>query len=231
MVKIKKIVNRPVSSNCYIISNESPKSCIIVDPGTEDCKEVLEYLQTNGLHPDYISLSHEHIDHIIGCEELQKHYEAKIVCSSNCASAMQSSKLNLTRITEQWEERLSMPEANVVLEDIDYHLAWEGYDIQFYKAEGHSMGSIYFTIGDKLFVGDTFIKGHKTTTVLPGASKEKLIPTLESILNHFDPDKTKIYPGHFEAFYLVEVLAEINEQIEDLKSKIRKKSQINQSAL
>ena len=229
MLNIKKIINDPVSSNCYVISTVNNKSCIVVDPGTENCRELLDYLQQYDLCPDYIFLTHEHVDHIIGCEELQRHYEAMIVCSSNCASAMQSSKFNLTRMTEQWEERLTMPAANIVLENIDYQLTWGDYVIKFYPAEGHSTGSICFTIGEKLFVGDTLIKGYKTTTVLPGASKEKLVPTLEYILHNFDPDKTKIYPGHFEPFYLKEVLLEIYEQIEFLKNKIHKKNLQNQS--
>lgn len=231
MLKIEKIINSPVSSNCYVISTEKNKSCIVVDPGTENCKELLDYLQQCDLYPNYIVLTHEHVDHIIGCEELQKHYDAKIVCSSNCASAMQSSRFNLTRMTEQWEERMTMPAANIKIEDIDYQLVWGDYVVKFYLAEGHSIGSIYFTIGDKLFIGDTLIKGYKTTTTLPGGSREKLVPTLEYILHNFEPDKTKIYPGHFDSFYLKEVLSEIYEQIEYLKNKIHKKNLRNQSVL
>lgn len=220
MIQIERIINRPVSSNCYVISIENSKSCIIVDPGTEDCKELFEFLKIKSLYPDYIVFTHEHVDHIIGTENIQKHYRAKIICSSSCGVAMQSSKFNLTRMTEQWDERLSMPEADIVLEDICYHLTWNGCNIQFYKAEGHSKGSIYFTIDNNLFIGDTIIKGFRTTTVLPGASKENLIITLNKILQQFDFSKTLVYSGHYDPFFLSEVIDEIDKQISFFKNKI-----------
>lgn len=223
MLQVKTIINNPVSSNCFIITMDNSNSCIIVDPGTEDCKELISYLKNNNLNPDYIILSHEHVDHIIGCQELKKFYDVKIVCSLNCSKYMQLSKYNLTRMTEQWEERLSMPEADVILEDKDYHLEWEDSIFNFYKTEGHSYGSICFSIGDIFFAGDTLIKGYRTTTILPGASREDLITTFEFILNQFDLNKTFVYSGHYDGFYLKEVEQEVLDQIIFLKKKIKQK--------
>ncbi len=226
MIEIEKIVNQPVASNCYIISNKASKSCIIVDPGTEDCEELLSILRNKDLNPEYVVLTHEHIDHIIGSKELLNHYNAKIICSSDCNNNINSYKYNLSGFSEQFEEKTNLPTADILLENINYSLQWGDYLIQFYKAEGHSLGSIYFNIEDDLFIGDTLIKGFKTSTVLPGGSKEKLINTLESILENFDVNTTKIYSGHYEDFYLYEIEDAIKRQIEYNRNKIKKNEAI-----
>lgn len=221
---LKRIINQPVPSNCYVIANEYSRSCIVVDPGTEDCKELLEYINNNNLHPDYIIFTHEHVDHIIGARKIQNIYNAKIVCSLNCATSMQSSKFNLTRMTEQWEEQLSMPAANIVLEDIDYNLGWNGMYIRFYQTEGHSKGSICFSFGNNFFSGDTLLEGYRTVTVLPGGSKKDLLVTLENILNKLDWSTTVVYPGHNNIFRLDNVVNEIKDQIQFIKNKLYLKS-------
>jgi len=222
MIVIERIINRPVTSNCYVIYNESTTSCIVIDPGTEDCKELLEFLKENDLHPEYIILTHEHIDHIIGIKEILNHFEAKLLCSSDCNEYINSLKYNLSGYSEQFEERSDLPLATLLLEDLDYTLKWGVYTFKFYKAEGHSRGSIFFNVGENLFIGDTLIKGQKTTTVLPGSSKEKLIATLNNILAIYNPEITKVFSGHFEYFYLCEIENQILENIEYLKHHLRK---------
>lgn len=220
---IHRLVNRPVTSNCYLITVPVSDSCLVIDPGTEDCSELLKFLQEREWKPEYIIFTHEHVDHIIGAQTLQQHYpQSRILCSSNCATYMQLSKYNLTRMTEQWTERTSMPEANIRLEDIGYRMNWQGIDIRFYPAEGHSKGSIYFFIGDRLFTGDTLIKGYRTTTQLPGASREDLIATFRKMLE-ITPRNITVYSGHFEPFCLQEAVDEITEQIDFFEKKISQK--------
>jgi glyoxylase-like metal-dependent hydrolase (beta-lactamase superfamily II) len=144
MIKIEKVINNPVPSNCYVITNGNTNSCIIVDPGTQDCKELLSLLQQKNLIPEYIILTHEHIDHTIGIEELLKHFKAKIICSLDCNKNINSLKYNLNGYSEKYEEKIDLPTADIILENINYLLQWDEYTIQFYKAEGHSIGSIIF---------------------------------------------------------------------------------------
>ncbi len=222
MLKIETIKNEPVSSNCYIISNDCNNTCVIVDPGTKDCKELLNILQTKNFIPEFIILTHEHIDHTIGIEELLKHYAAKIICSMDCNNHINSLKYNLTGFTDKFEEKSNLPTASNVFGEDNFLLEWGDFVFHFYKAQGHSMGSIFFNIGNNLFLGDTFIKGYKTITTLPGGSNEKLKTTLERILSIFDKNIIKVYSGHYDAYYLNEIEAEIKDQIEFLNIKIQK---------
>lgn len=77
-----------MTSNCYIISQENYNGCIVIDPGTEDCKEIIEYFETRNLEPEYIFLTHEHSDHTWGCNTLIDKYNAKVVTSNECKKAL-----------------------------------------------------------------------------------------------------------------------------------------------
>lgn len=226
MIKVEKIVNKPVASNCFIITNDISNSCVIVDPGTEDCADLFNALKSKDLIPEYVVLTHEHIDHIIGIKELRSRYKVKLVCSSACNENINSFKYNLSGYSDRFHERTDLPTADILVEDINYTLRWDDYLIQFHKADGHSQGSICFNIGNDLFVGDTLIKGFKTTTVLPGASKEELLNTFEKIFKRFESTSTRIFSGHYEDFYLNEIEEETKKQIEDIKKKIRNKAQV-----
>lgn len=39
------IQNQPIDSNCFVVYNDLNSSCIIIDPGTEDCNELLLFLE------------------------------------------------------------------------------------------------------------------------------------------------------------------------------------------
>lgn len=227
MYLIDCIVNRPVSSNCYVISEKDKDNCLVVDPGTEDCEELLVYLQTNKLYPEYIILTHEHVDHIIGCSRLKKVFGSKIICSAVCNEYMQLSKYNLTKFSEQFEGKSFLQEADILFDEMNFSLKWNKKEIHFYKAQGHSLGSIYFDIKNDLFIGDTLIKGFKTMTTLPGGSKEQLLVTLEQFLERYNPRQMTIYSGHFSPFLMQDIVPEINKQIEYLKGKILKQRNRN----
>ena len=220
MYSIHCIVNNPVTSNCFILSEKGHNNCLVVDPGTEDCKDLLTYLRKENLYPEYVILTHEHIDHIIGCKELKKHFFPKIVCSSVCEMYMRLPKYNLTKFSEQFEGKSFLLEADIAFKDMDFTLMWNGRKVHFFETQGHSLGSICFNIENDLFVGDTLIKGFKTTTALPGSSKEDLLVTFSWLLEHYDPVVTTVYSGHFEAFPMQDVMQEIYGQIDFFQKKL-----------
>ena len=52
---IEIIKNKPIDSNCFVIYNNSSSDCIIVDPGTKDCSDLLLFLNQKKIVPEYIS--------------------------------------------------------------------------------------------------------------------------------------------------------------------------------
>lgn len=201
-VTIKQFINNPIPSNCFVIYDSVKKgSCIVVDPGTEDMEEVQVWLLQQELTPEYIILTHEHFDHIWGCDALYNKYNCKIICSKNCADAIKDSKKNLSLFYNQ--KGFEIKQECIRIEDINYKLDWRNYAITFFSTGGHTDAGICFTIDKYVFTGDTLIKNEKTITKLKTGSKEELLRSL-NIIQKLKGNKYIICAGHGELFELDE---------------------------
>lgn len=196
MLKVHFITNKPVNSANYIIYDVTSLRCVIIDPGTENCEALIEYISKYNLVIDYVILTHEHIDHIIGINKLKELYDFKLICSVECDTLLRNTRHNLTRLTEDFEVCDTFPNADIMF-DTDFSIKWEECDINLFIGKGHSKGSIYFTIGDNLFVGDILIPSYPTVTTLPGGDKRELLATFISVEEYIKRNNIKIYPGHF----------------------------------
>ena len=225
-MEVYRLINQPVDSNCFVIIGELDNTCIVVDPGTEDCKNLFSLLNKYNLEVKYVYITHEHIDHIIGCVTLKQQYNYKLICSDQCASLLNNSRYNLSRIAEQFTEKTSFPVADIVFSD-KLMINWQNCSIYFYKMLGHSEGSSMAQIGNEIFVGDTIIKAYKTVTTLPGGSKKNLLFSLERLLINFDNPDMIVNFGHFESCTMMELIPEIKEQISYLKGKLLYKTYVD----
>ena len=170
MIFIKRLHNNPIDSNCFVIYDKTVgDDSIIVDPGSENNGSLNDFLQTEYLIPQYIILTHEHFDHCWGVSELRAKYpNVKLVCSAICSEAIQYKKRNYSVFHQQ--PGFELEAADVVLENIDWMLNWNGYGIRFVPAQGHSAAGIVFFIDKYVFTGDSLIKDTKTVTKLKTAS-------------------------------------------------------------
>jgi glyoxylase-like metal-dependent hydrolase (beta-lactamase superfamily II) len=222
-MQVHCLINSPVDSNCFVLEGDIDNRCIVIDPGTEDCRELLTFLDEKQLVVQYIFLTHEHIDHILGCKTLKEHYsEAKIICSDFCAQNLNDTRMNLSRFAEQFTPRDGFPEPELTYAD-QLSIDWQGEKVVFFKAMGHSQGSSHALIGNRLFVGDTYILHYKTTTTLPGSSKKELVATFGSLMNDFNDENIIVYPGHFGSCSVEEMEKEIEPQMENVKRIVERK--------
>ena len=199
-LSIKRILNKPIDSNSFVIYSQQNSSCIIVDPGTEDCFNLIKFIEERNLKPEYIFLTHEHFDHIWGVRKLKELYDAKIVCSTDCALRIIDKKKNMSVFYNQ--VGFETFNANITIEEIGHRLIWNSNLIQFINAPGHTQASICISIRDVLFTGDTIIKSLKTIVKLPSDNKQLLVRSLEKIFSRFDKKSILAYPGHGEIFKL-----------------------------
>jgi glyoxylase-like metal-dependent hydrolase (beta-lactamase superfamily II) len=194
---IKIIKNHPIDSNCFILYNDLDLSCIIVDPGTEDCKELLFFLEQNKLLPKCIILTHEHFDHIYGVNRLLELFDSVVVCSEKCFEIIADKKKNLSIFYNQIGFEVKPKKIKLVSNEI---LLINKFKLQFKETPGHSLGSVSFWINDYVFVGDVFIKDTRTVTKLPGGSKKQLTETIYELNELFSNKNMIVYPGHGEIF-------------------------------
>lgn len=206
-IHVELIKNKPVDSNCYVISNEKNKTCIIIDPGEKEAGQLINYFNEYGLTPELIILTHEHFDHIWGVNKLKKDYNLKLICSRYCSGKIITPKGNLSVFYDQ-VGFFTLP-ADMTVEEINSELKWNDHHVKFIPTPGHTGGCVSIDIDNNLFTGDFIIKGVMTNTKFPGSNKEKLKSSLVSVQSFYHDKNTKVFPGHGEPFYFHEITASL----------------------
>lgn len=201
MICIKQIINTPINSNCFVIYDKVVgDECIIVDPGSKDNCELYAFLEVQKLTPRFIFLTHEHFDHCWGVNALRKVYPSvKLICSSACSDAIQSSKKNYSVFYQQ--PGFDVAAADILIENISSGFKWKGFQISFFPARGHSFSGVIILIDKYLFTGDSLIKDIKTVTKLKTGSKEEQYKTIQFLCN-IKGQGLLVYPGHGDVFSL-----------------------------
>ncbi len=198
---VKRFINAPVSSNCYIIYPKGYGHCLIVDPGSKDITKINLFLKEENLKVDFIILTHHHFDHIWGVDQLNLIHNAKVISSRNCAHKVGDRKLNLSSFYEDSGFTISQPE--IYIEQLNYKLHWQNAIFDFYHTPGHSDSCITIHVNEKLFTGDALIKDVDILTKLPGGSKHQLKETYNKYHTLLDYNtQLTVYPGHGEVFEL-----------------------------
>lgn len=201
MLIVKRIVNTPVTSNCFVVYDKAVSSeCIIVDPGTKDNEELLAFVSEQELSPVYIILTHEHFDHCWGVNSLVEKYETPIVCSHLCSEAIQYAKRNCSVFYDN-SDAFTIDSKTISVESLGMSLSFLNKGIHFYTTPGHSKASICFLLGHSLFTGDTLIKDERTITKLPTSSVVQLKESLKC-LKGMQGKGYVVYPGHGDVFEL-----------------------------
>ena len=72
---ITYITSIKTETNCFLIERNGRG--IIVDP--INGQAVIDMVSAGNALPDYIVLTHEHVDHIEGLEEVRNHYNIPVV--------------------------------------------------------------------------------------------------------------------------------------------------------
>jgi glyoxylase-like metal-dependent hydrolase (beta-lactamase superfamily II) len=196
-MQVETIKNRPIDSNCYVLYTDKGNNCIILDPGTEDCSELLQYLSSNELNPTHIILTHEHFDHIWGVNKLLDIYKSNLVCSERCLEAIQNKKKNLSLFYDNVGFDVAVTKPSLISNEILFD---SEIIIKILETPGHSPGSISVLIKDYLFTGDTLLMKSKIVTKLPGGSKIQLYESLDKLYTLFRNQNITIYPGHGDPF-------------------------------
>jgi len=200
-VEVKRFINEPVPSNCYVLYDKAKEgNCIVVDPGSIDNSELLSFLKENSLIPQYLVLTHEHFDHIWGVNELVSLYSVPIVCSELCSQRIKDSFDNCSAM---YDDNLAVviDGSTISIESLGYKLKFGGSQLKFYETPGHSEACLSFVLNGCLFTGDALLKDLKTVTKLPTGSKEKQRYTLRE-LYMMQGQGLVVYPGHGDSFDL-----------------------------
>jgi glyoxylase-like metal-dependent hydrolase (beta-lactamase superfamily II) len=187
---IKKIVVGQLDVNCYIISDDAKSKALIIDPGDEPDK-IVEFIDTSGLKPQYILLTHAHYDHVCAIRELHDRYKAIIVMHEQEKTTYQ---MTAQRCVSWGYAPDDFPEPGKTVKDNDT-LSLGAISFKIIHTPGHTPGSICIHMENILFSGDTLFKGSVGRTDLTGGDPDLLLRSLKRLT--LLPPQTRVLCGHY----------------------------------
>ncbi|HXH02191.1 MAG TPA: MBL fold metallo-hydrolase [Candidatus Competibacteraceae bacterium] len=166
----------PWQNVIYVIEDRATARAAVVDPAW-DVPSIVRLVEQHGLAVTDILLTHSHIDHINGVDELLAHSDAE---------------LHLLKPEAQfWGKELARPSL--------HHggdLIRLGHtEIRILHTPGHTPGSACYQLGDHVLTGDTIFVYGCGRCDLKGGDPEQMFHTLRQLATGL-PGETVIHPGH-----------------------------------
>lgn len=195
--RIETFTLGPFETNCYLVYADTPDTrgqpCWIVDASFGPA-EMIERTRELGLRPTALLLTHAHVDHIAGVDEVCAAFPGLPVLVHGAEREwLGNPALNLSlgagvRITARGPDGM--------LED-GQELELEGGRWRVLHTPGHSPGGVtFFSEAQRVaLVGDALFAGSVGRTDFPGSDPDLLARSIGTRLYSL-PDDTVIYPGH-----------------------------------
>lgn len=212
MVIIKTFTDQKLfSCNVYVLS--SVKGIIVVDPGYYD-EDFREYVQKLG-RVDAILLSHGHIDHVRGLDDLKADFpDAPIYIGSKEESFLTNPAMICGFMLHM--EDFKVNSKAIPLEEGHYNLG--GYEVDVLLTPGHTFGGLTYIFREEniMFTGDAVMHHDKTPIDRPTGNEHDRDATMQQFLKLNVPKDMMVYSGHQE-FATMKQMLEESPDLKDLK--------------
>jgi glyoxylase-like metal-dependent hydrolase (beta-lactamase superfamily II) len=181
--------------NCSIFGDAGTREAMVVDPG-DNIDGILEVLARHGLKVKSIVITHAHIDHIGGAQQLKQATGAPVYMNQN--------DTELQKMLDEQAAWLGMEpvepvEIDAAAKDGDRLLVGTT-EFHVLHTPGHTQGSISLWLPSegKLVAGDTLFRGGIGRTDLPGGDGRQILRSIHDKLLPL-ADETLVFPGHGES--------------------------------
>jgi len=187
---IKKLEVGPIMANCFILGCESTKEAVVIDPG-DDADRILMELSKAGLIVKYLINTHGHFDHVGANKRMKEVTGAQLAIHPDDEPML--AELSRSALMFGLSAQNSPP-ADILLKNGD-EISFGDITLQVMHTPGHSKGGICLYTKGHLFAGDTLFAGSIGRTDLPGGDYDTLISSIKEKLLGLDED-TIVYTGH-----------------------------------
>lgn len=179
MLQVKKIVGRTLSSNMYMLFEESSYNSWVIDIG--DYNALKKELPLSA-HVKGLFLTHGHFDHIAGINEFHKEFPDSIIYTSEYGKEqLYSDKKNFSL----YHEQSMVYEGNniEVIQEGNTIELFEGHTLNVIETPGHCPSCLTYYTDNYIFTGDSYIQGTNVVTKLPKGNKSLADKSLQKILS------------------------------------------------
>jgi len=182
----------PLQCNCSILGDETSREAMVVDPG-DDIPSILKVLARHQLVVKQIVVTHAHIDHIAGAQQLKRLTGAPIFYNQ-----LDLPLVKMMDIQASWLG-IATPEVSPPDDSLEdgRKLSIAGITANVLHTPGHTEGSVCLHLPEHtlLLAGDTLFAGSVGRTDLPGGDTRTLLDSIHRCLLPL-PDATIVVPGH-----------------------------------
>ena len=179
MLKVHAMALGDYQTNCYIIHDETSKSCCIIDPGY-DADFILDKLSALGLTLEAILLTHGHFDHVGAVRELAAETSCDVYIHPEDLSMPPMMTAGPLYYTKTYAEGAQLKLA--------------GLEISVLHTPGHTPGSVCLLVENTIFSGDTLFQGSCGRTDLPGGNWATIVNSLHRLAAL--EGNFWVFPGH-----------------------------------
>lgn len=178
--------------NCSILGDEASGEALVIDPG-DQVDDILEVIQRHKFRVTGIVVTHAHLDHIGGAQQLK--------AATGAPLWLHPHDLALCEALEEqaaWLGMAAPPRTAIDLEAREgARLRAGSTQLEILHTPGHTQGSISLWIPSekKLLAGDTLFQGSIGRTDLPGGDGRQILRSIRQ--KYFPlPEETLVIPGH-----------------------------------
>ncbi|CAH2715384.1 putative metallo-hydrolase [Neobacillus rhizosphaerae] len=192
-MKWQQIPLGTLQTNCYIVEN-SQRSCLIFDPGSEG-KKLIHLLNQRKLTPCAIFLTHAHFDHIGAVNEVRDTYKIPVYIHKKEEKWLSDPALNGSQLF-MFQDSIRVSPADHIIKN-EGPMEINDFTFSVFHTPGHSPGSVSYYFEKERFVisGDALFQGSIGRTDLPGGNQSQLIKSIHDKLLAL-PEETYVLSGH-----------------------------------
>ena len=191
MIEMKTVVTSIAQSNCYLVMDPDTKRGFVVDPG-DDAKRIIRVIESIGMKPEAVLMTHGHFDHIYAAPEICEYFRIPSYIGEHDDEMAKEPALNCGKNAPGGGQ--SVRADHLLKDNEELHLFT---DVKVLETPGHTPGGVCFYLPEEqaVFTGDTLFYGTVGRTDLYGGSMENLLQSIAEKLAVL-PEETCVYPGH-----------------------------------
>lgn len=179
--------------NCYVLGDKATNKAAVIDPGG-DVDRIIKMLEDNNLELEYIILTHAHVDHIGGVQELKDRTNVFVHMHKDDLYMLMNGVANQSVALGGPVVETEINGFVKFVKDGDILKLGE-LELSIIHTPGHTEGGICIWVGDFIFTGDTLFASSIGRSDLEGGNEKKLMDSIKNKLLVLHDD-LKVLPGH-----------------------------------